>query len=768
MNRLKVLAFMLVVSICCVAQVNYHGLVVSENGQSVPFANVMVLQSADSTFLAGATTDSEGKFEVQSPSSGMLKVTCIGYADKMIANPKTQEKIVLSPEAILLNEVTVKAQKPVTHISGDALVTTVKGTILQDIGTASDVLGHLPGVLNNQGSIEVFGKGTPAIYINGRLMRNANELEQLKSDKILKVEVVSNPGARYDATVNSVIRIFVEKNVGDGWGLDNTLTMGYGDYLYGKELLNLNYRSNSLDVFANLEYDNKKQKGSSENVQNTWLANAYKQEILMASKTRTQLYNGKVGLNYTFSPYKSMGFFYEISHTPIKKNTWMSTQTWVDEVLESTGDIAFHSDNKTTNHLVDGYFTSAFGKWTFDATVDAFWKTTDVDDLSQEVLNKNENRTITSSSNAAARMFAGEMNFSRMLGKGQLSFGMECTYSRREDDFVNQEAVLVNNNAKVKETNAALYAQWMQKVGIVTFQVGLRYEHVNSNYYEYGKKIDEQSRVYDKVFPSALMVMPLGKTSMVQLSYSRKCNRPLYSQLSSTVQYVNRYLYQSGNPLLRPSYSDHISANFKYSWLMLMASYSHTSDRIISSFEQYNGDNDITLIKKSNSPYSMDNIQVMASLQPRFGIYYPALACGFLAQFYKIDYCGEKKSFNHPMPIVRFNNMLQLSKTTLLNADFIWRGKGDQENIQGEKATWGINLGYTQVFNKHWRLKLAANDIFNGSRTNQYMIYSGLRSMFLAKHVNTRSVECTLRYMFNVTKSKYRGQGAGGDERKRL
>ena len=101
--------------------------------------------------------------------------------------------------------VTIKGERPLFRMSDDAFVTLVEGSFLSKIGTGNDVLAHIPGVIRNGNSIEVIGRGAPLIYINGRQMRNQNELDQLSSDQIKDVEVVMTPGAKYDATVKAVI-----------------------------------------------------------------------------------------------------------------------------------------------------------------------------------------------------------------------------------------------------------------------------------------------------------------------------------------------------------------------------------------------------------------------------------------------------------------------------------------------------------------------------------------------------------------------------------
>lgn len=113
----------------------------------------------------------------------------------------------LIPDTQLLNEVVIKGDLPRTRVKGDAMVTTVTGSILEKAGTGNDLLNKIPGVSAEEGSVNVFGSGAAEIYINGRKMRDASELEQLESNNIKSVEVVRNPGARYDASVAAVIRI---------------------------------------------------------------------------------------------------------------------------------------------------------------------------------------------------------------------------------------------------------------------------------------------------------------------------------------------------------------------------------------------------------------------------------------------------------------------------------------------------------------------------------------------------------------------------------
>ena len=749
------------------AQERYYGNVMTSEGKAISFANVALLSETDSAFITGVVADEQGEFDLNAPVKGLLKVSYIGYETKIVKGD-TERKltIVLLPNSVQMDEVVVQSLKPVTRLEGDALVTNVKGSILEKLGSAKDVLGRLPGVLDNMGNIEVLGKGVPVYYLNGRQVYDLHILDQLKSDKIKKIEVVMNPGARYDASVKAVIRITAEREQGEGFSFENNAKAGYRDYVYGSEQINMNYRVNKLDVFADLEYANNRNRGLIKGIQTSWLASTLNQELNISQRGRSQLYDGKLGFAYTFSPEHSLGLYYKVTHTPSKMWSSVRANSFVNDVLAEESAMERYDNGKTTAHLVDAYYSGQMGKWSLNATFDALWKNGSAVSVAEEMIENGGDRRITTENRVVSRMLAGELHLSRPLWRGQLNFGTEVSNSRREETFTALGGSINNDNPFVKESNAGVYAETMQRLGKLMIQLGLRYEHVSSQYFRFGRKVDEQSRIYDKLFPTALVTGNFGKV-MMQLSYSKKYFRPLYSQLSSTVAYVNRYLYESGNPLLRPSYIDNFSAIFRYSWATLILGYSSTKDKIISSAMQYEGDPNATLFKKTNSTYRMGELQAMLQLSPQFKRYYPTLVLGIVAPFNKIDFRGGVKHLNHPVGIIRVNNVYQITPSCMLTADFSWRGKGNGENIMVGQ-TWQMNAGAMKNFGKHWEVRLNVNDIFNSARKSWFDIYSELNTSYQECDANTRGIECSVRYKFNTTKSKYKGKGAGNQEKTRL
>ena len=207
------------------------GRVIDENDEPLAYANVM-LQKADSTYISGAMTDTLGVFVLKAaPQAAMINISFIGYEPYITeVHGSDMGTIRMVPDSEMLSKAVVKGYLPKTVIKGDAFVTPVENSVLADAGSANDVLEKLPGIISKDGGYEVIGKGTPIIYINGRLIRDNSELEQLSSKEIKSVDVVQNPGARYDATVKAVIRIQTIKRVCDGFGFDVRSSWSQSEY----------------------------------------------------------------------------------------------------------------------------------------------------------------------------------------------------------------------------------------------------------------------------------------------------------------------------------------------------------------------------------------------------------------------------------------------------------------------------------------------------------------------------------------------------------
>lgn len=279
-------------------------------------------------------------------------------------------------DTLQLREVVVRATRPLAKLNSEGFVTEVKGTVLEKLGFAKDVMGMLPGVLNNNGSIEVFGKGKPVFYINGHIVRNNIEVEQLKANQIDKITVITNPSSRYASTVGSIIKITTIKKVGDGFSFDNIATFGCRNYMYGKDNLDLNYRIDNLDVFGTLGFEKGKDTNSSKNVQNSWLSSHHQQNTTMKLTQHSKLIDGKWGFDFSSSPKLSFGAFYQVSYAPIKTNSSIMSSLYSDDVIESETSAYKDIKLRDLEHLLDGYCHGVWGKWNLEMTFDLMWKKT--------------------------------------------------------------------------------------------------------------------------------------------------------------------------------------------------------------------------------------------------------------------------------------------------------------------------------------------------------------------------------------------------------
>jgi hypothetical protein len=234
------------------------GVVVDDKNIPIEFANVTLHILPDSTLITGAVTDNNGMFSLQSNISekAFLRISMIGYQTRYVPVLNLgQGVIILNDLSQQLDEFVVTAISPSYKMEADGLNAKIENTVYSKLGTANDVLSQLPFLSAKDGSFTVFGRGTPLIYLNNRLLRDNEELKQVKSSDIKEVKIILNPGSQYDASIGAVIRITTTKNIGEG--LSGSLfafirkRRNFDHYEY----LDLNFRKSKLDVFTKISFD---------------------------------------------------------------------------------------------------------------------------------------------------------------------------------------------------------------------------------------------------------------------------------------------------------------------------------------------------------------------------------------------------------------------------------------------------------------------------------------------------------------------------------
>lgn len=440
------------------------GKLIDENSQPLPYANVVLLSLPDSAFVNGTISGEDGSFTLEATSENQIvEISSIGY--KTVYKPTTPAYIgivQLVSDVQMLGEVVVKGNIPVTRIKNDALETNVQGTVLSKAGTAEDVLAHIPGLQKKTDGFEVLGKGSPLIYINGRKLRDFAELDQLTSEEIKSVEVVRNPGARYDATVGAVVRIRTVKRQGDGFGMSLRSSYDQSQNSDFVEQANVNYRHNGLDVFGMIRFDKTTALQNDILEQTAFTDTIWTQKNYQHSNTNSRSIDGRIGFNYDFNEHHSIGVRYDLSkalHTDMLTafDGEIQTNGLPYDILHST---TVANAKSQPEHQLNIYYAGQIGKGELTWDADYYRKAYTQYSLNTEDSQDHEDRTVTSDNRVDNQLAATKVSYTHPLWGGSIAVGGEYTYTNRHDDYVNQEGYVPTTYTRIREQNFAGYAQY--------------------------------------------------------------------------------------------------------------------------------------------------------------------------------------------------------------------------------------------------------------------------------------------------------------------
>ena len=747
----------------------FTGCVVDETQAPAPFANVVLLSANDSAFVAGTTTGADGRFTLTGHAARpIIKITYLGYKTQVLeAAGCDLGTIALEPDATMLGEVVVKGQRPAFKLTTEGLKTEVENTLLSKVGTAKAVLENLPGVQRKKDGIEVFGKGTPLIYINGRKLQNQTELDQISSEDIQSVELITSPGAKYDATVGSVILIKTKRPQGEGFSF-NTQASYYAAERPDLDLgTNWNYRHKGLDVFGSVWYNDGRSKQDDDVILDVKADTLWHMDELMDIKSHYNSLYTSIGTNYIFNDNHSAGFRYDTKAYFLDR----TSGTFTADVI-ANGQFYDHLDNSLYEstkhnmpHTLNAYYNGKVGKTSIDFNTDyVFFKNRETH-YNDEVSQEQQSRTVTSNSVVRNQLCATKLVLTWNLWGGSLEVGTEFDHTRRNDEYINLEQIVPTSFTEQRENNYILFAEYARPLPFGQMKVGLRNENVTTNYYNQGVRIAEQSRSYHHLFPSVGFMAAVGPVQLIA-NYAAKIKRPYYHELSSSVTYANRFTWQSGNPMLKPSIRHEASLMAMYRWVTLMLNYKHTDDQIVNVGREVPGSESITWLYRENVD-NEDAVMLMVTLSPRFGLYQPSLTMGMMKEWIQIPSPAGVISPERPIWIAQFNNNFRLTPTLTASADFSFTSKGDQENISLTKARYRLDLSVTKSFlGDHLSVMVKGHNLLNSQ--DQVRLNYGARTLWQNSRNDSREVEFTVRYKFNAAQSKYKGTGAGSSEKERL
>ena len=758
------------------AMTELRGTVVDAAGGPVGFATAF-LTNTEGAVVNGGMADADGQFTLKAPQGTYtLTVSLVGYKEFTQSVTLSQAVQELSPirleeDTQMLGEAVVQAIMPKTKLTGEGLATSIHGSVLENAGTARDVLGKVPGLIKGQNGLEVVGKGTPQIYINGRKMTDATELDRILSHEIQSVEVITNPGAQYDATVRAVVRIRTIKRQGEGFGFNVNLTdaqsLRIKEFNDPDAAVNVNYRTGGVDIFGGANYSHYSDRQDSDLLQETNLNPIFKQVEMIKADFTVQSLTLNGGVNWQIANNHSAGF----------KVDWSRSLSYFDDELME-GDIFRGSElidhlrtvnqgkngpNVPSSLGVNGYYNGLVGKLGIDLNLDYFQindnKISNIKEDSQI-----EDATVSTESASDSKLYAAKLVLSYPIWMGQLQVGTEETFSRNRDNYRLTGAGIPSTSSRVKEDNAAAFVNYAFAVGkIGQMSAGVRYEHVNYAYEDLLGN-DSFSRKYDNLFPSVSFAGVFGQVQTM-LSYSARTDRPSFSMLSSAIRYNNRYTLQGGNAALQPQAIQSLSATGLWKFLTLSVSYDRMNDPIITWANLYN-DEGVIMLKPMNGKDPFRSLSAFLVATPTIGIWNINATTGFQKTWLKVDDINFNDS---PIWIARLNNTFTFPKGWQVELGGEYHSPGHMMNITLTNHYFDLTAAVQKTLLKDGSLvlRLEGRDLTYGGHNN---VFTDLGHYRISQTVlmDSQRLVFSIRYRFNTAQSKYKGTGAGQDARSRM
>lgn len=769
-----------ILTICCLlfsstvfSQLSYKR-VIDETGKPVTYANITVSSVRDSTFICGTVSDSLGIFSLHLDDSQeiILKVSCLGYKTYIsTVQPRRIEDVVLKKTSYLLAGVEVTTSPNLFKMKGNSVIATVENSVLSKMDKLINILPYIPYVQVTQEGIQVMGRGKPLIYINNHQLSDNQELARIDASDIKNIEIITSPGAEYDASVNAVIKIRVKRKSGEGISGSANLLLAQAKYTSETTYLNLNYRKKQLDIFGLVGFrDTRTQKET------------YKSSILKDEKVYSQNYNstgkehwlgvdGNVGFNLELDNKNELGAKYVFMHSPkLVITSLINEQLYSGEPLLYSLHSNSHNERELTTHSVNSYYNRKFDdKTNLKINVDFSTSRDQTHQTVFEIYEGKGSRTVSSEGTYNYKFYAGKAVLEHYFNKGKALVGGEYSNTNYKQSYINHtpelEVTIPPSDSHSKQNISALFAEYTLNIKKWNLVTGLRYEHTSFLFYLDKIKQEDQNYYDNRLFPY-LSISGNIKNVNLSLSYNNKIARPGYYSMRGNVEYNSPFDYTQGNPALKATIRHSVTGLISCGNFQGMITYNYQKNPIISIVEQYNG-----LPAILTHPVNIDknqSIQVIGEWSKKIKFWTPFVSASFTKPFLTLNMNGGTYRFNHVNSSFSIRNIMSLNESIYFYINGTYDTKGNY-NIYMYKPSGELQVGVSKTFLQN---KLSVSiwycDVFKTNK-NKYDLYLGNLQIHNKTYQGTCMGMLSVIYRFNSTPAtRYKGTGAAIDERNRL
>lgn len=776
---------------------------VQDAKQTLPAATILLYNTKDSTLVTTAMTDNDGKFSLTAkPGNYYISSTSVGYnkvktASFQLTGPIAHlvPIITLKENSKQLSEVNITAAKPILERRADKLIFNVDASPSAAGLNALEVLKKAPGVnVDYNENISLSGKSNVLVTIDGKQTylsgtEVSNLLKSMQSSEVESIEVIANPGSRYEAnSTGGIINIKTKKSKTEGFNGSLALGAGFNRHMSTNNSVTMNYRKKAYNVFGSYSYNYSKY-GQTLKIDRV-TANVNDQLFFSQRNKDTSSYesnNFKIGSDFFLSKNHTIGFL--AKGNLFNRNQYSYSQTAIGKSFQSPDSILRTPSYSTANRKNFSYnlnYKGVLDTLGQELTVDADYSTydgkNDADYVNRFYLpngNFLKNGQIyrnNAPSNIDIKAIKADytLPFNKKL---KLDAGVKLASVKSDNNYIYENNIMGNwvfddtksNRFEYEEKVNAAYATLSATLGKVSIQAGLRAEHTNS----VGNSITTEivtERKYTDLFPSLMLSQSFDDNHTLSFSYSRKINRPDYSSLNPFIFYLDQYTYNQGNPNLKPEYANNLELSYllkqKYSATL---AYSRTTDVITEVLLQNEAKKSMyqTVLNLASAQVASLTLNFPVTLTKWWNMNNNVL--GYYKQIKAPDLNGADLNSKQFSGNIYAQNNFTLTK--LISADAAANFSTPQ--IEGAfkiKSMITADAGMRYNFpNKAGNLKLGVSDIFHSQKARLYSTLPG-NTYNLEQYGLSTSVRLTFTYRFGkMTVKSARSRSTGlDDEQKRL
>ncbi|MHC5310196.1 TonB-dependent receptor [Myroides sp. LJL116] len=569
---------------------------VIENSTSQPleFASIYAQNQDRENIISGGMTDEKGNFSFQvPPGTYFIRIDFLGFTplekrDILVDQNTNVGTLKVEDDSQLLDDVVVIAQSSSVEIKLDKKVYSVGQDMLVKGGTAADVLDNVPSVtVDSEGTVSLRGSENVKVLIDGKPNGLASNIEEamriLSAESIEKIEVITNPSARYEAEGGAgIINIILKK--GKSQGINGNISGTIGNPENYNLSGNFNLRSENFNFYTTIGYRDSKSKGYSKNDSQYFDADGNTTQFINEYKTndnKREGYNAMFGLDYFLTP--SLTWSNVVS---VRRNNRTAPNNVDYSYFNAQGDFSHNrqrqEDAKSTWNSVD--YTTSFEKvfkdnsdhkLNLEASIsqDTNDDTTYVTDINQKVTTIGYQKNTSDNDYLSGLV---KLDYTLPIGESSnFEAGYLGTFKKTTNDYDlynqnNQQQWIsdpaISNTLEYKESVNALYAQFGSKItDKLNYMLGLRWETSNIDVNQL-RTDDYNNKKYNDFFPSAFLNYELNESTNLSVSYSRRIMRPRGRFLNPFSNYTSDINYFKGNPDLNPAKTNAFDLGFMKRW----------------------------------------------------------------------------------------------------------------------------------------------------------------------------------------------------------